>query len=267
MAGTTAPKRVAIPWLALLSWLGVLGMGLIGLVWGLIAAVVIAFVFEGAGPDAMWRLIGVYSFLVLVPAGFACWAHDRHMYGLAGGMSTCWLVVVVFALHPWGDEPAMSDREIDRETRRIVASGTPAYYVGDETGGQRLDEIYRDGEFGAKGVSVGYGLHCDGGDLGCSSDVYVRTLSMSRWYVDSYGCERLDPVLGVPAVKRTTDQTMILFTGRSLVSLEAWASESPLESELALARRLRPLGESEAVTTLPALTPSTLRYLDRHCAA
>ena len=74
----------------------------------------------------------------------------------------------------------------------------------------------------------------------------MRTLSMSRWYVDSYGCERLDAVLGVPAVKRRTDDTVILFTGRSLVSLEAWGSENPLESELALARRLRPPGESEA---------------------
>ncbi len=265
MADTTAPKKRAIPWLALLSWLGVLGMGLIGLVWGVIAFMITGLFYYGADSDVAWFVF--FSFWVLVPSGFACWAHDRHMYGLAGGMAALWLGLTVYWLYPWADEPAMSDKAIDGETRRIIASGTPAYYVGDETDGDDLDEIYRDGEFGAKGVSVGYGLHCHGGDLGCSSDVYIRTLSMSRWYVDSYGCERLDPVLGVPAVKRKTDQTMILFTGRSLVSLEAWASDSPLESELALARRLRPLGESDAVTTLPAPMASTLRYLDRHCAA
>ena len=265
MAGTTAPKRMGIPWRALLSWLGVLGMGLIGLVWGLIAFVIVAAVMYGGGSHVAW--LGIFTVLVLGPAGFACWAHDRHMYGLAGGMAAFWLGLVAYWLSPWADGAAMSDKEIDGETRRIVASGTPAYYVGDETDGEDLDEIYRDGEFGAKGVSVGYGLHCHGGDLGCSSDVYVRTLSMSSWYVDTYGCERLDPVLGVPAVQRRTDQTMILFTGRSLVSLEAWASDSPLESELALARRLRPLGESEAVTTLPAPAPSTLSYLASHCAA
>jgi len=266
MVGTTAPKGKAIPWRALLSWLGVLGMGLVGIVWGLIACLITAFVLYGGGSD--FAGFGFITVLVLVPAAFACWAHDRHMYGLAGGMGMVWLAVVLaYALQTWLDEPAMSGEELDETTRQIVASGTPAYYVGDEAGGQGLDEIYRDGEFGAKGVSIGYGLHCHGGDLGCSSDVYVRTLSMSRWYVNSYGCERLEPVLGVPAVKRRTDQTVILFTGRSLVSLEAWASESPLESELAMARRLRPLGESEPVSTLPAPTPSTRRYLDTHCAA
>lgn len=269
MKRAPSPRRRG-SWLA---WLGGLGWGLLGIAGGLLAAAAAVFLSyvatyeNGTQTTFVWIGFGVFTVLALGPAIRLSRAHDARRRAVAGGMAACWVVLVAWAMPQAVQGPGLSDEEIDQLTEQIVDSGTPAYSVGPEADGDDLDEIYRDGEYQARGVSVGYGLHCEGGDLGCSSDVYVRTFSMAPRYVRTYGCESLDPVLGVPAVTRGTDPTLILFTGSLLISIEDWDSDDPLESELALARQLRPLGESEPVTSLPAPTSRTRAFVERYCPA
>jgi hypothetical protein len=267
--GGTSPGRRR-SWLA---WLGVLGWGLVGIASGLLAAAAAVLVSYAATYESgtqitfVWIGFAAFTALALGPAIALSRSRVTRRRALAGGMAACWIVVVAWAMPQAVQGPGLSEEEIDRLTQQLVDSGTPAYSVGPEADGDDLDEIYRDGEYQARGVSVGYGLHCEGGDLGCSSDVYVRTFSMAPRYVRTYGCRSLDPILDVPAVTRGTDRTLILFTGSLLISIEDWDSDDPLESELALARQLRPLGESEPVTSLPAPTPRTRAFVERYCPA
>ena len=243
------------------------GLGVIGIVSGLFAATTTALLFaeQGTETSAVLGMFGVFTLLTLVPAIALRWTHNRRWYAFAVGMAACWLVLTAYALPPWLEGPGMSDEQIDRATHRINSSGTVAYDVGGVADGHDLDDVYRDGEFGASGVSVGYGDFCEGGDLGCGSHIYVRTLSFSPQYLDVYGCERLEPVSGVPAATRSTDESLILFTGASMISLETDESESALESELALAAELRRLGEPDSLSALPLPSPRILALVDRVC--
>jgi hypothetical protein len=268
--GAPSPRRRG-SWLIRLS---VLGWGLIGAAGGLLAAaaaVLLSFVatYEtGTQTTFAWIGFGVFTVLALGPALPLWRSRGTRRRAIAGGMTVCWLSLVTSLMPAALQGAGLSDEEIDRATQQLVDAGTPAYSVGPEADGDDLDEIYPDGEYRARGVSVAYGLHCGGGDSGCTADIYVRTLSASELYLRTYGCEPLDdPVLGVPAVTRATDQTLILFTGNLLISIEDWDSDDPLESELALARQLRPLGESEPVTSLPAPTPATRAIVERSCPA
>jgi hypothetical protein len=243
------------------------GIGIIGIVSGLLAAATTTLLFaeQGSETSAVLGMFGVFTLLTLVPAIALRWTHNRRWYAFATGLAACWLVLTAYALTAWLEGPGMSDEQIDQATHRINSSGTVAYDVGRAAEGHDLDDVYRDGEFGASGVSVGYGEYCEGGDLGCRSHIYVRTLSFSPQYLDVYGCERLAPVSGVPAATRRTDESLILFTGTSMVSLETDESEGALESELALAAELRRLGEPTPLSTLPLPSPRTLALVDRVC--
>ena len=129
--------------------------------------------------------------------------------------------------------------ELDRKAERIVASGTPAYYLGDNPRGNDLEDIYRNGDSGAHGVTVGYDFHCQG-DVGCTLDISVDTLSISTEYLRGRECERLDPVLGVPAV-RLDNGKLTLFTGHSMISLEDNESDYALRGNWTWRRCCEPL--------------------------
>jgi hypothetical protein len=243
------------------------GIGTIGIVAGLLAATTTALLFaeQGTETSAVLGVFGVFTLLTLVPAIALRWTHNRRWYAFATGMAACWLVLTACALPPMLEGPGMSSEQIDRVTHRINSSGTMAYDVGRVAEGHDLDDVYRDGEFGASGVSVGYGDFCEGGDLGCGSHIYVRTLSFSSQYLDVYGCERLEPVSGVPAATRSTDESLILFTAASMISLETDESEGALESELALAAELRRLGDPDPLSALPLPSARTQALVDRLC--
>ena len=233
----------------------------------MLAATTAALLFANQGTEtsAVLGMFGVFTLLTLVPAIALRWTHNRRWYAFAAGIAACWLVLTACTLPPWLAGPGMSSEQIDQATDRINSSGTVAYDVGRVAQGHDLDDVYRDGEFGASGVSVGYGTYCEGGDMGCGSHIYVRTLSASSQYLDVYGCERLEPVSGVPAATRRTDESLILFTGASMISLETDESKSALESELALAAELRRLGEPDPLSALPIPSPRTLALVDRLC--
>jgi hypothetical protein len=243
------------------------GMGTIGVVSGLFAAITttLLFAYQGTETSAVLGMFGVFTLLTLVPAIALRWTRNRRWYAFATGMAACWLVLTACTLPPMLEGPGMSSEQIDRATQRINSSGTVAYDVGRVAEGHDLDEVYRDGEYGASGVSVGYGNYCEGGDLGCSSHIYVRTLSISSQYLFVYGCQRREPVAGVPAATRGTDETLILFTGASMVSLETDESASALDSELAMAAELRRLGEDDPLSSLPPPKPSVLALVDKEC--
>ena len=190
----------------------------------------------------------------------------RGRYGraFALGMALCWAGLGFFFWTEDGDH-GMSDEEIDHEVAVVRAAGAPAYYLGDEAAGDELATVSVDGggDFGASGPSFGYGLTC--GDGTCLSDVTVETLTVDRDYLDAYGCERLQPVLGVPAA--SWDHWLLLFTGESLVTIDDPNAYDDHQGELTLAPRLRRLGEVEPLTALPPPSHEVLALVDDACGA
>jgi hypothetical protein len=204
----------------------------------------------------------VITGLVVVPAVALWWTHNRYWYSFAGGLVAPWAALMLF-LFVEGDGGPTAE-ELDRKADRIVASGTPAYYLGDNPRRNDLEDIYRNGDAGARGVTVGYDFHCERGDGGCTADISVDTFSMSTQYLQAWECKRLDPVLGVPAV-RLDNEGLTLFTGHSMISIEDNESDDAVEGELDLAPMLRPLGDSGPVAALPAPDPAVLRAVEELC--
>ena len=248
------------------SWLGVAAAWLAGIVCvTLLAFFVYAATYpittEPGQPLGDSSIVLVFTGLVVGPAVALWWTHNRYWYGFAGGLIAPWAALMLFLL--FGDSSWPTDEELDRKVERIAASGTPAYYLGDNPRGNDLEDIYRNGKSGAHGVTVGYGYHCQG-DLGCTVDISVHTRSISPQYLRGGRCERLDPVLGVPAV-RLGNQALNLFTGHSTISLADHESDNALEGELELAPMLRAFGDSGPSAALPAPEPAVLRSVEELC--
>ena len=251
------------------SGLGVVAAWFAGIVYVvLIAFFVYAATYDrattGRGQPLDGTTVLVFTGLVVVPAVALWWTHNRYWYGFAGGLIAPWAALMLF-LQSVDDGGWPTAEELDRKADRIAASGTPAYYLGENPRGNDLEDIVRDGEFGAHGVRVGYDFHCQG-DLGCDADISVDTLSMSPWCLREWRCERLDPVLGVPAV-RLGNGDLTLFTGHSMISLADTESDDALEGELNLAPMLRAFGATDPVAALPAPEPAVLRSVEKLCTA
>lgn len=204
------------------SWLGVGGMVIGGIGVGLL----VFFIMVGLLIDSDVNASIVFCFCLLLMFGVAAalwWTHNRYWRALALGLTGFWVVLtlwlVVGAL--FGTQ-GMSSEDMDQEKASILASGKPAYYLGEEAEGHDLEWVYPNGEFGAEGFQFGYGTKCEGGDSGCSSYIDVSTYSLSRGYLNPY-------------------------------------------SEAALARKLRPLGQSKVVTALPPPTQAVWEIVEQRC--
>jgi hypothetical protein len=239
------------------AWWGAVGMVLAGVAGGLLVGV---FTLNRLlNSEASFASILVGSTVLTAVVAIGLWLTNRRPWrSFAIGLSLCWVGLGVF----WataGDD-GMSDEEIDREVAAIRAAGTPAYYLGDEANGHDLAVVSDDrGDFGSTGPSFGYGFTC--GDGGCLSDITVETLTVSRDYLDAYGCVRLEPVLGVPAAAR--DHWLVLFTGDSMVIITDY--DDDLEGELVLASGLRALGQREPAEALPPPSTELRALVDEVC--
>jgi hypothetical protein len=244
------------------SWLGVVAAWLAGIVCVLlIAFFVYAATYDSNASDR--TILLVFTGLVVVPAVALWWTHNRYWYGFAGGLIAPWAALMLFLL--FGDSSWPTAEELDRKADRIAASGTPAYYLGDNPRGNDLEDIYRSGKPGAHGVTVGYDFQCQR-DSYCDADISVLTRSKAPQYLRGRRCERLDPVFGVPAV-RMGNGDLTLFTGHSMISLADHESVDALAGELELAPMLRAFGASGPVAALPAPEPAVLRSVEKLCGS
>lgn len=256
------------PWLG--SGLGMAGMALVGVGVGALiffSMVGVLMVSDVSGTGVL-VVVGV---LVLGVAVGLWLTHNRYWRGLALGLSGFWVVLPLWLVVDTVFEN--QDRAEDREQQKaaILASGEPAYYLGEQAQGHDLDWVYANGDAGADGFTFGYGpSECGGEDSGCESDINVHTFSMSRDYFRAYSpCTRVKPVLGVPAATlpapASLDISLVLFTGNSMIMIQDLDTEDDQRGEMALVPKLRPLGQSRAATELPPPTPASLRFIDQVC--
>lgn len=170
--------------------------------------------------------------------------------------------------HPWD---TMSDEEVERAKAEVLASGHPAFYLGDEVEGYPLNEYI------LRGDQAGflYGECHPGPDVaegGCTAwDILIynewRDVTIGGDAIA--GCVRQDAVAGVPTVyldheQSGSDDEVVLFTGDSLVTI-GFAADSSLEEKLRIAREVRPVGAPEAATSLEPPAPRILSYVEKHC--
>ena len=127
----------------------------------------------------------------------------------------------------------MTSTQLDDQKQEILDSDQAAYFVGEDANGHELAFIfYPDGERNATGARFGYGTSCVGAD--CHEEVSVSTYSMSADYLDAYGCDRLPPVLGVPAARY--GDSLVLFTDDDMIIINTFDDvDAKLDDELALA--------------------------------
>jgi len=215
--------------------------------------------------------------IVLVPTVFVAvvavglWlTRNRGGRAFAAGLAGCWFALLIAVFGLWSIADDTSD---DAPTLRDA--GTGAYYLSKEVDGYPVNQNREAGDLGAAGVTVGYGQPCPEGPEGCFSAVEVSTLTFSREYVVTWGCERLAPVMGVPAVRRTAEfGGLLLFTGRVMVLIEAdrklvetVPTDKDVTREVALASRLRPLKGPAVPGSLRPPDPGIRTFVDDACGS
>ena len=221
--------------------------------------------------NSSWATLVIFSVLALGPAGALWLTHGLRRRGVAVGLTAGW---VAGALLIWWIPSgfSMSPEEIDRATAKILASGAPAYYLGDNADGHALSDLSEgpDGHFdfsyGPCRSSAGWG-----DDGGCSPAIQTHTAPLTQTMMQAYNaqgtgpCRRLEPVLDVPAAVLYGELT--LFTGSSQVVLAYYDAGRDLGRELALARTMRPLEHPGSVKTLPPPSAEILAFVDKICGS
>jgi hypothetical protein len=245
--------------------LGLLIIG-VGLFWGLLNLG-----FQSIDVTA----VVVLGLIVALPAvlGFALFRLPgrpfRHLgLGLYTGSGTA--VVGLLAIGVWTgfDPSAMRQGEIDDALAVITNTDREAFYLGDEADGKQLAVI----EDQSGVLYFNYGRCLDNSEGQCT-----RPLNVTSHPTNTYGnagevhgrtCERLRPVLGVPAASSGGD--LIVFTGSSMVSIVYWKvvpnGYMPDDRRQAsVAPQLRAVGQTTATKTLPPPDPDTQAFVDKHC--
>lgn len=193
----------------------------------------------------------------------------------------------------WGlteDQGASPDAIADAKAQ-ILASGVPAYFVGDGANEHDLDDVQLDDacyapenpgpvatdpgcdqRAGKQIAMFWYDESCEmGGEAGCWPSISIQTGPLS-WDLSDTPCRRLDPALGVPTAwldegGSLDGPAVVLFTGSSLVAIvtDETQEDGDLDQALELARLLRPLDATSAVTSLPPPSPQLLAAVDEAC--
>jgi hypothetical protein len=252
------------------AWLGMLGMGIVGVAVAGIAVLAAFFVaYGGAGTLAVYV---VFAGLTVVPAILLWLPGNRYLRAGAVGLAAAFLSASVLVL--WSPWATLSEGEVERAKSEALASGNPAFYLGDEVNGYPLNDYY----LGPDQANFFYGeCHDDPSTAGdpdpppCIWDVEVYT-----WWTavtiggDAIaGCVRQAPVAGVPTA-HLHDQVLgsnevVIFTGKSQVTI-AVEAESSVEEQLEIARKVRRVGDAEPATSLASPRPNILAYFKYHCA-
>jgi hypothetical protein len=247
--------------------LGLAGMVAVGAV-GAVPCLVIVMIVTA---DSSWVTLVVFSVLALGPA-IALWlTHGFRRRSFAVGLTAGW---AAGALLIWWIPSgfSMSPEEIEQATAKILASGAPAYYLGENADVHTLSDLsegpdgYFDFSYGPCRSSAGWG-----DDGGCSPALQVDTSPLTQAMMQAFStegtgpCRRLEPVLGVPAAVFYGELT--LFTGSSQVVHAYYDAHRDLHRELALARTMRPLSHPGEVKTLPAPSAEILAFVNNKCGS
>ena len=217
----------------------------------------------------------VLGLIVALPAvlGFALWRLPwrplRHVVlGLYTGSGTALVGLLAIGVWTGFDPSAMRQGEIDNALAEITSTHREAFYLGDEADGEGLAVI----EDQSGVLYFDYGRCLDNSEGDCTRPLIVTsqpptTYGSSGW-VHGLPCERLRPVLGVPAASMPGGLTV--FTGSSMVSVSyfkvvpnGYMPDNPRQA--LLAPQLRPVGKRTAVKTLPPPDPDTQAFVDQHC--
>jgi hypothetical protein len=245
--------------------LGLLIIG-VGLVWGL---------FNLGFQSIDVTAVVVLGLIVALPAvlGLALWRFPwrplrRLGFGLCTGSGITLVALVAVGVWTGFDPSAMRQGEIDNALAEITSTDREAFYLGDEVDGENLAVI----EDQSGVLYFHYGRCLDNAEGACTRPLMVtsqppNTYGSSGW-VHGLPCERLRPVLGVPAASMPGGLTV--FTGSSMVSVSyfevasnGYMPDNPRQASLA--PQLRPVGQPTAAKMLPPPDPDTQAFVDQHC--
>ena len=271
------------------SWLATAGLVFAGLATGLLAAVLALYlIFGGSSGGA----IVLFTLLTLVPAVALGLKGSRLARAYSSGLAACWIAAAGALLLSFDQDQGATPEALDEAKAQILASGAPAYFVGDRADEHYLDDVYLDDacfaptnpepvktdpgcqrRAGKQIAMFWYGESCEaGGEAGCWPSISIQTAPLS-WNLSDGACRRLDPVLGVPTVWLDENGSLdgpaiVLFTGSSLVAIvsDDTQEDGDLDQPLELARQLRPLSKSSAVTSLPPPSPDLLAAVEIACS-
>ncbi len=252
------------------AWLGMAGMAIIGVAAAGIAIVAAFFAaFGGAGTVAVYA---VFASLTAVPAIVLWLKGNRYLRASAAGLAASLLSASVYVLlSPWA---TMGEGEVERAKAEALASGHPAFYLGDEVKGYPLNDYY----LGSDQANFFYGECRQDPNTADDPDPPVCT-----WDIEVYtfwtdvtiggdaiaGCVRQEPVAGVPTAHlhdaMLGSNEVVLFTGKSQVTIAVEAKPS-VEEQLEIAGKVRRVGDAEPAASLPPPRPSSLSYVEENCA-
>lgn len=250
------------------SWLGMAGMAVVGIAGGALALVAVFLVLLGFEELTQTAAFVVFAGLTMFPSTILWLKGNRYLRGTAVGLAIAFLsaTFVVMVWHPWD---TMSDEEVERAKAEVLASGHPAFYLGDEVEGFPLN-IY---ELDVEQANFFYG-DCRPAEDADPEAECIADISIHNWWSEPYvggyakgACVRQEAVAGVPTVhidhRESATDAVVLFTGDSQVTIEV--ADSSLEETLRIAREVRPVGAQEAATSLMPPTPDILSYVEKHC--
>ena len=243
-------------------FLGLVGALVAGFLLTILAGVATVFLlFDSAAETA--GFIALFCVLTLTPAAGLWFTRNRYWRAVAFGLTgSC--AITVYVLFVWVPWSTMNDQEREQATTRIIATGVPAFYLGDEADGYSWNDYYLTGDE----VGFLYGRCHDSsesGEGGCTDwDITVDSepTNVSRTGDFIAWCKRLDPVLDVPTVQLYDE--VALFTGTTMVMIDV-ADGLDLERQVELAASIRALGESEPAQRLLPPTAAVMAYVERYC--
>ena len=254
------------------AWLGMVGMAIVGVA-SAGFAVVVAFVAGYYGSSTL-VFFAVFAGLTVIPAAILWLIGNRYVRAGAVGLAVAFLSASLYWL--WSPWATMSEGEVERAKAEALASGNPAFYLGDEVDGYPLNDY----NLGPDVFAFFYGEchedpdmagEVDEGSPACIWDVEVYT-SWENVTIGGdaiAGCVRRAPVAGVPTVhlrdQEVGSNEVVLFTGKSQVRIVVEAEPS-VEEQLQLAGEVRRVGDTEAATSLPPPRWDILAYVEENCA-
>lgn len=171
-----------------------------------------------------------------------------------------------FGDESYGEGTQMSADEVAALVAQVRGSGKPAYYLGptvDELHLAALDLVEENAP--AFQVEADYGSCQSTGDGGCSAPVVVST-NDRRDEVEGTTCRRLERQLGVPAGVLMGELTLV--TGDLVVTVSDFrgrGGSDDVEPALRLLPKLRAVGTSRPLGTLPQPSTAGTRWLDEVC--
>ena len=252
------------------AWLGMAGMAIIGVAAAGIAIVAAFFAaFGGAGTFAVYA---VFAGLTAVPAIVLWLKGNRYLRASAAGLAASLLSASVYVLlSPWA---TMGEGEVERAKAEAVASGNPAFYLGDEVDGYPLNDYY----LGSDQANFFYGECRQDPNTADDPDPPACT-----WDVEVYTSGPMSPSVGtrspgVSARNPWRESPLRICTTRcwdptrsscSRASPRSPSRSKPSPASASNSRLPARYVESETPDPprrCPAPRPSSLSYVEENCA-